>query len=78
MLTFVFGFSNEASDIDNAIKSTQDILGARYGFDDKRIYALRVVKIIVPKGEDYIAFSIDPVTEKDYEKSLKELLAMIR
>lgn len=78
MLTFVFGFSNEASDIDNAVKQAQDILSAKYGFNDRRIYAQRVVKVIVPKGEDYVAFSIELITEEDYEKSLKELLAIIR
>jgi len=78
MLTLVFGFSNEANDIDNAIKQTQDILCSKYGFDDRRIYALRVVKIIVPKGEEYIAFSIESVSEEQYQEGVKEILAMIR
>jgi len=52
------GFSNKASDIDNILKPFQDVLQKRYGFDDKDIYELQVVKDIVPRGKEYIKFDI--------------------
>jgi len=54
-----FGFSNVAKDIDNPVKPFLDILQKRYTFDDKRIYKLTIVKKIVPKGSEYIAFKIN-------------------
>lgn len=78
MLTLVFGFSNEASDCGNPLKLFEDILCVKYGFNDNRVYAHRLVKIVVPKGEEFIAFSIESISEEDYEKSLKEVLALIR
>ena len=56
---YTFGFSNKASDIDNPIKSFQDVLQKRYSFDDKMIYRLIVDKIIVKKGEEFIEFVIE-------------------
>jgi Holliday junction resolvase RusA-like endonuclease len=54
-----FGFSNAAKDIDNPIKPFLDILQKRYTFDDKQIYKLSVIKKIVRKGKEYIAFKIN-------------------
>jgi Holliday junction resolvase RusA-like endonuclease len=56
---FEFGFSNDASDIDNPVKSILDILQKKYGFNDKKIYLLLVKKVIVQKGEDYFSFRIE-------------------
>jgi len=36
-----------------------DILQKRYRFDDKQIYELYIVKKIVSKGKEYIAFKIN-------------------
>lgn len=58
-IEFEFGFSNSGSDWDNAIKQLQDILQARYGFNDSRIVEAHVRKIIVKKGEEYFKFLID-------------------
>lgn len=49
-----FGFSSVASDIDNPLKPLLDILQKKYGFNDKIIEKLTIVKKIVPKGEEYI------------------------
>lgn len=57
-LNLVFGFSNKASDIDNGVKVFIDILQKAYEFNDKEIYELHVFKVIVPKGREYIDFSI--------------------
>jgi len=52
------GFSNKLSDIDNPVKPFIDILQKYYGFNDSRVYALVLMKRIVPKGQEYISFSI--------------------
>ena len=54
-----FGFSSKLSDIDNPIKNFVDCLCKKYGFDDRRIYRLVVVKEIVPKGTEYVEFIIE-------------------
>ena len=59
LLEITFGVSNKASDIDNPIKPFLDILQKRYRFDDKEIYELYIVKKIVSKGKEYIAFKIN-------------------
>lgn len=56
-----WGFSSKASDIDNPIKPFLDILQKKYGFDDKRIYELSVVKKDVPRGDEYIKFDIKSI-----------------
>jgi len=57
---YVFGVSSKASDGDNLIKSFQDALCEEYGFNDRDIYRWEVEKVIVPKGEEYVAFEILP------------------
>lgn len=57
-LSFVFGFSNKASDLDNPVKMIQDILSKKYGFNDKLITELNIKKEIVKKGAEFIAFQI--------------------
>ena len=52
------GFSNKASDLDNVAKPFIDILQKKYGFNDSRVYILNMYKKIVPKGQEYISFSI--------------------
>lgn len=60
-IEFVFGFSSIASDIDNPIKQTMDILCKKYGFDDKQVWELEVKKKIVKKGQEFIYFHINTV-----------------
>ncbi len=55
---YVFGVSSKASDGDNLIKSFQDTLCEKHGFNDRDIYHWGVEKVIVPKGEEYAAFEI--------------------
>jgi len=57
-LHFKFGFSSSASDWDNPIKPTQDILSKKYGFNDKLIRKAIVETEMVPKGKEYIEFEI--------------------
>ena len=57
---YEFGFSNSMADIDNPVKPVQDILQKRYGFNDRDIYEMVVVKEIVKKGDEYIRFAITP------------------
>ena len=62
-LLLEFGVSNKAADYDNPIKPFQDCLQAFYGFNDSQIYEGVQRKVIVPKGEEYIKFSILPLID---------------
>lgn len=55
---YEFGMSNSLSDIDNPLKPLQDILQKKYGFNDKDIFEMHVVKKKVKKGEEYFEFEI--------------------
>lgn len=54
-------YSSAASDIDNCLKPFIDVLQKRYGFNDNRIYKIKVIKEVVKKGEEGIWFLL-----KDY------------
>jgi Holliday junction resolvase RusA-like endonuclease len=58
-LTLEFGFSNKASDFDNGVKCFVDILQKKYGFNDRDIYEALIRKKIVPKGKEYVSFSLE-------------------
>lgn len=53
-----FGFSSAASDWDNPIKPTQDIIAKKYGFNDKLIGKGIVETEQVPKGSEYFEFEL--------------------
>lgn len=57
-IQFIFAMSNMQSDIDNPVKPLLDILQKRYGFNDRDVMELRVNKLKVPKGQEYIELSI--------------------
>lgn len=57
-LTLSIGFSNVASDIDNAVKPFIDVLQKRYKFNDKYIFRLIVEKEMVTKGKEFIKYTI--------------------
>ena len=59
IVRYEFGVSSKASDGDNLIKSFQDALCEKYGFNDLDIYRWEVEKKIVPKGQEYAAFEIE-------------------
>jgi len=56
---YEFGFSSASSDLDNPVKPFQDILSKKYGFNDKLVYEMKVVRVKVKKGAEYIKFSIE-------------------
>jgi hypothetical protein len=56
-IEFWFGMSL-GSDWDNPIKPTQDIIAKKYKFNDKLIYTGIGHKIIVKKGDEFIAFKL--------------------
>jgi len=64
---FVFGFSNAASDADNAVKPFQDAMidayNSKFGasLNDKQIYFPIAQKVVVKKGEEFIDFFIAPL-----------------
>lgn len=57
-IRFTFGYSSNASDWDNCIKTTQDILSKKYGFNDKLIKRGIVDIVHAPKGEEFFEFEI--------------------
>jgi Holliday junction resolvase RusA-like endonuclease len=61
-LRVVVYYSNKQSDIDNCLKPFIDILQKRYGFNDNRIYRIRITKVVVPKGQDNMAYRFYPFT----------------
>ncbi len=63
-LYLLIGFSNTASDIDNAVKPFVDVLQKKYKFNDKNIYRLVVEKQIVKRGEEFIEFEIKKFSAK--------------
>jgi Holliday junction resolvase RusA-like endonuclease len=56
--SFVFGFSTNASDIDNPLKPLIDTLQKKYSFNDNQITELTVLKKVVKKGCEFIEISI--------------------
>lgn len=62
---FELGLSNLLSDWDNPIKPLQDILQKKYGFNDKDIHHAEVLKVKVPKGNEYFKVSIHNITIKE-------------
>ena len=60
-LSICFGLSSKNADIDNPVKPFLDILQKRYGFNDRHIYQLHVEKVDVPKGSEFIEFTIEPL-----------------
>ena len=52
-------YSNTRADIDNCLKPFIDILQARYGFNDCRIYKIEVEKYVVAKGEERMEFTLE-------------------
>lgn len=55
-LNLEFGFSSNASDVDNCCKPIIDILQKKYEFNDRYIIELHVKKVAVSKGNEYIRF----------------------
>lgn len=55
---YEFGMSNALSDIDNPVKPLTDLLQKKYGFNDKDVFEMHVVKKKVKKSEEYFEFSI--------------------
>lgn len=57
-IDIIVGYSNRSSDIDNFLKPFLDILQKKYGFNDRDIYKITVVKEIVKKWDEFIDFSV--------------------
>jgi Holliday junction resolvase RusA-like endonuclease len=54
-----FGFSSNASDLDNPVKPLLDIMQKKYGFNDNQIFELNIRKCIVSKGKEFITISVN-------------------
>ena len=55
-VSYVVGYKNKASDIDNFVKVTTDLLQKKYGFNDNMIYELNIIKEV---GDEFIKFKIE-------------------
>lgn len=53
-MNILYGFSSNASDIDNPTKLILDILQKKYGFNDKNIFELNLKKVITEKKKEFI------------------------
>lgn len=67
MAVYEFGVSSPLCDWDNPIKPMQDVLQKKYGFDDRDIHVAMVRKVLVPKGEEYVAFKFEHIAEDDMD-----------
>ncbi len=56
------GLSNKNADIDNIAKPFIDIMQKKYGFNDKMIYKLTLIKVDVKKGKEYIKFNYESLS----------------
>lgn len=62
---YEWGFSNNAADVDNPIKTTTDIMQNWFKFNDKQIRIVKATKLLVPKGSEYAKVKIVEVFEDD-------------
>lgn len=62
-IEFEFGLSNMGGDWDNPIKTAQDVISAKYDFNDNRIIRGSATKVKVEKGKEYIKFKITKMEE---------------
>ena len=60
-----FGFSSKLSDLGNPEKLVTDILCKKYGFDDRQIYEMRLEKVDVKKGEEFIEIEISEIFQQN-------------
>lgn len=54
-ISYTFGMSSRAGDVDNPVKPLQDILSRKYGFNDNMVYEIRAYKRIVPKEQEFVS-----------------------
>lgn len=57
---YEFGVSSVLFDTDNGVKIFQDILQAKFRFNDNKIYDFWASKRIVKKGQEYIKYDLLP------------------
>jgi Holliday junction resolvase RusA-like endonuclease len=60
--TLIAGFSNKASDLDNAFKPLLDSMQLAMGFDDKQVYQIVAFKDTVPKKEAYLYIKLEIIS----------------
>lgn len=66
----VLGMSDKRADSDNQLKGIIDAISKRWKFDDVQIFLHDVMKINVPRGEEFVAFKVARVSEESYEKKV--------
>ena len=76
-LTLVTGFSNKASDLDNAFKPLLDSMQLAMGFDDKQIYSIEAYKDVVKRGEEYLYILLETVPPTSVKVKITKLLSKL-
>lgn len=61
-LTLEFG-TCKMQDLSNNVKGFEDALVNKYGFDDRNIYEINLIKVAVSKGKEYIKFKIETLVK---------------
>ena len=69
-VSYIFGFSSLAADIDNPIKPLQDIIQKRYKIDDKLIKRLTVEVEQTEKGSEFLGYQIETYTKRGRKNGL--------
>ena len=60
-VSYEFGMSNIQSDYDNPVKSLQDVLSKKYGFNDAHIFEATIKKVKVEKGKEYFKVEFETI-----------------
>lgn len=70
ILDMEVGFSSPLSDASNSVKGIEDIVSEYFGFNDRHIYELHVIKYLVDKGDEFMKIKIRH-SRKDYDRRVK-------
>lgn len=72
-IDYVWGFSNNASDVDNPIKTTTDIMQNWWKFNDKQVRVVKATKTLVPKTCDFAEVKITEIFKEDMDNGYKNI-----
>ena len=73
-LTLVTGFSNKASDLDNAFKPLLDAMQLAMNFDDKQVYEINAYKDVVPRGQEYLYIRLEQIQPAGILRKIGKLM----
>ena len=77
-LTLIAGFTNKASDLDNAFKPLIDSMQLCMDFDDKQIYEIIAYKDVGPKDSGYLYIKLEQVKLPRITRLIKKLKEILK